>query len=117
MRAVSFANGDPMPLLGLGTWKSEPGQVAAAVREAIRLGYRHIDCASVYGNEPEVGQAIRAAIAEGRRLALDIYNPWVAWAKWAEQFHDPAAVPENLVIRSHKAFRPFPRGLLFRLRG
>ena len=61
--------------------------------------------------------AERAAIAEGRRLALDVYNPWVAWAKWAEQFHDPAAVPENLVIRSHKAFRPFPRGLLFRLRG
>jgi hypothetical protein len=58
-----------------------------------------------------------AAIAEGRRLALDVYNPWVAWAKWAEQFHDAAAVPENLVIRSHKAFRPFPRGLLFRLRG
>jgi len=65
MRTVSFANGDAMPQLGLGTWKSEPGQVSAAVREAIRLGYRHIDCASVYGNEPEVGQAIRAAIDDG----------------------------------------------------
>lgn len=58
-----------------------------------------------------------AALAEARRLALDVYNPWVAWARWAEQFHHAGAVAEDLVIRSHKAFRPFPRGLLFRLRG
>ena len=65
MRTASFANGDRMPLLGLGTWNAAPGEVGAAVREAIRQGYRHIDCASVYANEPEVGEAIRGAIDAG----------------------------------------------------
>lgn len=59
----------------------------------------------------------KAALAEGRSAVLGKYNPWIVWARWAEEFYDSKAVPENLVIRSHKAFRPFPRGLLFRLRG
>ncbi len=74
-----FANGDRMPLIGLGTWKSDPGEVYAAVREAIRIGYRHLDCASLYGNEAEIGHAIRDAIREGDVTRKDL---WITSKLW-----------------------------------
>lgn len=54
-----------MPIIGLGTWQAEPGEVYQAIRWAIKLGYTSIDCASIYGNEAEIGQALHDAIKEG----------------------------------------------------
>ena len=79
MRSVSFASGDHMPLLGLGTWKSDPDQVGSAVREAIRQGYRHLDCASIYGNEREIGAAIGEAIANGEVTREEL---WITSKLW-----------------------------------
>ncbi|MGH3646578.1 MAG: aldo/keto reductase [Micromonosporaceae bacterium] len=58
-RAVTLPGGIRMPLIGLGAWKltGEPGY--QAIRLALELGYRHLDTATMYGNEAEVGRAIR----------------------------------------------------------
>ena len=79
MKTLNFSNGDQMPIVGLGTWKSAPGEVYAAVREAIRIGYRHIDCALVYGNEAEIGHALRDAIGEGQVTRKEL---WVTSKLW-----------------------------------
>lgn len=55
MNKLIFRDGDEMPVLGLGTWKSAPGEVYDAVQRALKIGYRHIDCAVFYGNESEIG--------------------------------------------------------------
>lgn len=92
MKTLSFKNGDTIPAIGLGTWKSKPGEVQQAVVEAIRAGYRHIDCASAYGNEPEVGNAIQQMISEKviRRDEL-----WVTSKLW-NNAHRPEDVAPAL---------------------
>lgn len=60
--------GQIMPAIGLGTFGSDHADaalVASVVREALRLGYRYIDCAACYGNEREIGAVLREAMDEG----------------------------------------------------
>ena len=57
----TLANGVSIPKLGFGTWRIDDDKAAAAVREAIGIGYRHIDTAQGYGNERGVGEGVRAS--------------------------------------------------------
>ena len=55
-----LANGVKIPCIGYGTWQTPGGDVARdSVRKALELGYRHVDTATVYGNEASVGEGIR----------------------------------------------------------
>ena len=62
METIQLNNGKSIPCLGLGTWKSRPGQVGNAVEVAIKAGYRHIDCAAIYGNEKEIGDVLKSCL-------------------------------------------------------
>ena len=58
---ITLNDGNTIPQLGFGVFQIEPDETAEAVREAIEVGYRHIDTAEMYGNEREVGEGIRAS--------------------------------------------------------
>ena len=56
---ITLNNGVEIPALGFGVYQSAPEETVSAVATALEAGYRHIDTAAAYGNEREVGQAIR----------------------------------------------------------
>lgn len=59
MSTYTFSNGIRVPKIGFGTWQIPDGEAAyEAVSSALKVGYRHIDTAQIYGNEASVGQAI-----------------------------------------------------------
>jgi diketogulonate reductase-like aldo/keto reductase len=59
VQTLVLNNGVEMPAIGLGVFQTPPDVTTAAVEEALRLGYRHIDTAAAYANEREVGEGIR----------------------------------------------------------
>jgi alcohol dehydrogenase (NADP+) len=79
MKYLNFSSDSKMPILGLGTWQSEKGEVYQAIRTAINIGYRHFDCAAVYGNEKEIGQALKDAFDAGDVQRSDL---WITSKLW-----------------------------------
>jgi diketogulonate reductase-like aldo/keto reductase len=86
----TLASGATMPAIGLGTFGSDHAPadlVAAAVADALELGYRHVDCAAVYRNEAEIGAVLERAIRGG--IARD--DLWITSKLWNDR-HAPADV-------------------------
>lgn len=60
-KMMTLSNGVKIPQMALGTWFIEDDKAAEAVRNAVKIGYRHFDTAQAYGNERGVGEGIRTA--------------------------------------------------------
>ncbi len=84
--------GARMPAIGLGTFGSDrvsPDEIAEAVRGAVSVGYRHLDCASVYGNEDRIGTALAEIFRGGvRRDEL-----WITSKLWNDKHSEGDVIP------------------------
>ncbi|MFZ9127158.1 MAG: aldo/keto reductase [Steroidobacteraceae bacterium] len=85
-----------MPAIGLGLWKIARDVTAETVVKAISTGYRHLDCAADYGNEPEVGLGIRQAIAQGLVRREELWVTSKLWNTFHRKEHVRAACERSL---------------------
>ncbi|XP_075994359.1 aldo-keto reductase family 1 member B1 [Genypterus blacodes] len=90
-RSIELNSGTQMPVLGLGTWKSSHWprpSIQSAVQAAIAAGYRHIDTAYSYGNEEEIGKALRSMTQQGIIRRQDVFVVSKLWLT----HHGPADI-------------------------
>lgn len=86
MSTLKLNNDVEIPALGFGVFQSAPEETTAAVAEALRVGYRHIDTAAAYGNEREVGQAIAASGLDRAEVFLET-KVWISDYGFDETLH------------------------------
>jgi diketogulonate reductase-like aldo/keto reductase len=86
MQTLTLNNGVEMPALGLGVFQTPPDETRAAVTAALDLGYRHIDTAAAYGNEREVGQALRDSGVAREQIFIET-KIWISDYGYDETLH------------------------------
>ena len=96
MNQVINVTGKSMPTVGLGLWKIDPGAVADAVYQAVKVGYRHLDSAADYGNEKEVGEGIALAITDGLCSRDELWVTSKLWNTYHRREHVEAACRKSL---------------------
>jgi D-xylose reductase len=93
---LRLAGGDEMPALGLGFWKIEPDHAAQTVEEAVRCGYRHLDCGCDYANEAQVGAGLRQVLRSGLCKREDLWVTSKLWNTYHAQQHARPALERSL---------------------
>lgn len=87
-------DGNSLPVLGLGVWQTTPGRATReTVRYSLQLGYRHVDTARIYGNEADVGQALRESGVPREEVSIvtKLWNQDQGYARARRAFEESLA--------------------------
>ncbi|MFK7736148.1 MAG: aldo/keto reductase [Pirellulaceae bacterium] len=95
-QGISLTTGAQLPSLGLGLWKIPNESTAEIVYEAIKIGYRHLDCACDYGNEFEAGVGIQRALGDGLCTREDLWVTSKLWNTYHRGEHVEPALDKTL---------------------
>lgn len=95
MTSIPVGNSS-MPAVGLGLWKIDRSDTATVVRDAIEVGYRHLDCACDYGNELEVGAGLRNALSSGLCTRDELWVTSKLWNTYHRAEHVRPACEKSL---------------------
>jgi len=95
-KTVKLASGHEMPVFSLGTWKAKPGVTGEVIGVALKCGYRGIDAANDYNNEPEVGEAIKKAIEDGVVKRDELFVQCKLWNSNHRAAHVPVDLERSL---------------------
>lgn len=93
---LALNSGDLMPMVGFGTWKVEKEHCAETVYQAIKAGYRLLDCACDYGNEVQVGEGIARAISDKLITRKDLFITSKLWNTYHRKEHVEEACLKTL---------------------
>ena len=89
MQTIKLNNGIECPYIGLGTFMLSPADAQNSTREALKMGYRHIDTANAYVNERAVGRGIRES-------GIDRKEVFLSTKLWPSEYENPNAVDQTL---------------------
>jgi 2,5-diketo-D-gluconate reductase A len=83
---LTLNNGVEIPAIGLGVFQTPPDETTAAVEAAIATGYRHVDTVAAYGNEREVGEAIRRSGVDRSQMFIET-KVWISDYGYEQTLH------------------------------
>ena len=89
MEYITLSNDVKVPTLGIGTYMINPEDAENSVREALKMGYRCVDTANIYGNEKAVGRAIKSS-------GIDRAEVFVSSKLWVTEYSNEKAIDETL---------------------
>jgi diketogulonate reductase-like aldo/keto reductase len=96
-----------LPSVGLGFWKIPNDSTAKLALEAAKIGYRHFDCASDYGNEQQVGEGINQILSEGICRREDLWVTGKLWNTYHRKEHVRLACERSLPYLFAKLGKPW----------